>query len=84
MIRSPHTIIKITPEEMRSKKNPEIQHFRVPGCKVIVHVLKVKSDKFEPKSKSHILLGYSGTMRGIDSTMQKLKKNHHKLRRSIF
>lgn len=56
--RSPSSCSGRTPEEIWSAKIPDIRHVRVFGCKAMVHVPKVKRRKFDPKSKSHILIGY--------------------------
>jgi hypothetical protein len=50
--RSPHIILKnMTPEEAFSKKKPSVEHLRIFGCPVYVHVPKDKRKKLEPSGK---------------------------------
>lgn len=60
--RSPSRVISNkTPEEMWSGVRPELSHFRVFGCKAMMHVPKEKRKKFDPKSIQCIMVGYSET-----------------------
>jgi hypothetical protein len=58
--RSPHHILKnMTPEEAFSGKNPIVEHLRIFGCHVYIHVLKDKRKKLEPSRKKGIFVGHS-------------------------
>jgi hypothetical protein len=58
--RSPHRILKnMTPEEAFSEKKPNVEHLRIFGCPVYIHVPKEKIKKLEPLGKKGIIVGYS-------------------------
>jgi hypothetical protein len=58
--RSPHRILKnMTLEEAFSRKKPSVEHLRIFGCPVYIHVLKDKRNKLEPSGKRGIFVGYS-------------------------
>jgi hypothetical protein len=60
--RSPHRILKnMTPEEAFSRKKPSVEHLRIFGCPVYIHVPKDKRKKLEPSGKKGIFVGYSDT-----------------------
>ena len=60
--RSPHRMLKnMTPEEAFSGKKPSVEHLRIFGCFVYIHVPKDKRKKFEPSGKKGIFVGYSET-----------------------
>jgi hypothetical protein len=59
-IRSPHRVLKdMTPEEAFSGKKPSVEHLRIFGCLVYVHVPKEKRKKLDPSGKKGIFVGYS-------------------------
>jgi hypothetical protein len=56
----PHCILKnMTPEESFSRKKPNVEHLRICGCHVYVHIPKDKRKKLEPSGKKGIFVGYS-------------------------
>jgi hypothetical protein len=58
--RSPHRILKnMTPKEAFSGKKPSVEHLRIFGCPVYIHVTKYKRKKLEPSGKRGIFVGYS-------------------------
>jgi hypothetical protein len=58
--RSPHRILKnTTPEEAFSGKKPTVEHLRIFGCPVYIHVPKDKRKKLEPSGKRGIFVGCS-------------------------
>jgi hypothetical protein len=58
--RSPHRILKdMTPEEAFSGKKPNVEHLRIFGCHVYIHIPKDKRKKLEPSGKKGILVGYN-------------------------
>jgi hypothetical protein len=58
--RSPHRILKdMTPEEAFSRKKPNVEHLRIFGCPVYIHIPKDKRKKLEPSGKKGIFVGYS-------------------------
>jgi transposase InsO family protein len=60
--RSPRRILKkMTPEEAFSGKKPSVEHLRIFGCPVYIHVPKDKRKKLEPSGKKGIFVGYSET-----------------------
>jgi hypothetical protein len=46
------------PEEMFSKKKPEVSHLKIFGCPVFVHIPKERRTKFDPSRKKGIFVGY--------------------------
>jgi hypothetical protein len=48
-----------TPEEAFSGKKPCVEHLRIFGCLVYIHVPKDKRKKLEPSGKKGIFVGYS-------------------------
>jgi hypothetical protein len=58
--RSPHRILKdMTPEEAFSGKKPNVEHLRIFGCPVYIHIPKDKRKKLEPSGKKGIFVGYN-------------------------
>jgi len=58
--RSPHRILRnMTIEESFLGKKPSIEHLRIFGCPVYIHVPKDKRKKLEPLGKRGIFIGYS-------------------------
>jgi hypothetical protein len=58
--RSPHRVLKdMTPEEAFSGKKPSVEHLRIFGCLVYVHVPKEKRKKLDPSGKKGIFVGYN-------------------------
>ena len=47
-----------TPEEMFTRKKPEVSHLKIFGCPVFVHIPKEKRNKLEPSGKKGIFVGY--------------------------
>jgi hypothetical protein len=47
-----------TPEEMFSRKKPEVSHLKIFGCPVFVHIPKEKRTKVDPSGKKGIFVGY--------------------------
>jgi hypothetical protein len=62
--RSPHRIFKnMTHEEALSRKKPSVEHLRIFGCLVYIHVPKDKRKKLEPSGKRGIFVGYSESLK---------------------
>jgi hypothetical protein len=62
--RSPHKVLENkTPEEMFSGEKSEVNHLRIFGCPVFVHVHKEKRTKLDPSRKNGIFVGYSDTLK---------------------
>jgi hypothetical protein len=58
--RSPHRILKnMTLEEAFSRKKPNVEHLRIFGCPLYIHVPKDTRKKLEPSGKTRIFVGYS-------------------------
>jgi hypothetical protein len=49
----------MTPGEAFSGKKPTVEHLRIFGCHVYIHVPKDKRKKLEPSGKRGIFVGYS-------------------------
>ena len=47
-----------TPEEMFSRKKPEVSHLKIFGFPVFVHISKEKITKLDPSEKKGIFFGY--------------------------
>jgi hypothetical protein len=47
-----------TPEEMFSRKKPEVSHLKIFVCPVFVHIPKEKRNKLDPSGKKGIFVGY--------------------------
>ena len=58
--RSPHAILgEKTPEEVFTGKKPTVDHMRIFGTPMYIHVPKEKRSKLEPFRKKGIFVGYS-------------------------
>ena len=58
--KSPHAILgDKTPEEVFTGKKPAIDHMRIFGTLVYIHVPKEKRSKLEPSRKKGTFVGYS-------------------------
>jgi hypothetical protein len=61
--RSPHRALgNKTPEEIFTKEKPEVDHLRIFGCPMYMHVPKEKRSKLDPSGKKGIFVGYSETL----------------------
>jgi hypothetical protein len=59
---SPHKVLENkTLEEMFSGEKSEVNHLRIFGCPVFVHVPKEKRTKLDPSGKNGIFVGYNDT-----------------------
>jgi hypothetical protein len=47
-----------TPEEMFTRKKPEVSHLKIFGCLVFIHLPKEKRNKLDPSGKKGIFVGY--------------------------
>ena len=57
---TPHRVLKNkTPEEVFFGKKPEVNHLRIFGCPVYIHITKEKRTKLDPSGKKGIFVGYS-------------------------
>ena len=62
--RSPHAILdEKTPEEVFTKKKRAVDHMRIFGTPVYVHVPKKKRAKLEPSGKKGLFVGYSDCLK---------------------
>jgi hypothetical protein len=58
--RSPHRILKnMIPKEVSPRKKPSVEHLRIFGCPIYIHVPKEKRKKLETSGKKDIFVGYS-------------------------
>ena len=58
--RSPHAILgEKTPEEVFTNKKPAVDHMRIFGTPVYIHVPKEKRAKLEHSGKKDIFVGYN-------------------------
>lgn len=69
--RSMHQRLKdMTPKEAFIGEKPEIDHLRIFGCHVYIHVLREKRTKLDPARKQGIFVGYSESAKVTESTSQ--------------
>jgi hypothetical protein len=54
-----HILKDMTLEEAFSRKKPNLEHLRIFGCPVYIHIPKDKRKKLEPSGKKGIFVGYS-------------------------
>ena len=58
--RTPHRVLENkTPEEVFFSKKPEVNHLRIFGYPVYIHIPKEKRKKLDPSGKKGIFVGYS-------------------------
>ena len=56
----PHRVLENkTPKEVFSGKKPEVNHLRIFGCPVYIHIPREKRTKIDPSGKKGIFVGYS-------------------------
>ena len=48
-----------TPKEVFSGKKPKVNHLKIYGCPVYIHIPKEKRTKLDPSGKKGIFVGYS-------------------------
>jgi hypothetical protein len=68
----------MTPEEAFSGKKPSVEHLRIFGCPVYIHVPKDKRKKLEPSGKKGIFVGNSESSKSYKiyvSVQQKVEIN---------
>lgn len=53
-----------TPEEIWSKKKPNISHLKIFGCEAMIHLPKEKRKKWDSKSHKAIFIGYCDNTKG--------------------
>lgn len=77
--RSPtQSLGKKTPYEMWTGRKPNISHMRIFGCEAMVHVPKEKRQKWDPKSRQMLFLGYCDDTKGYrlwDPVSRKMVKS---------
>ena len=57
---TPHRVLKDkTPEEAFFGKKLEVNHLRIFGCLVYIHILKEKRTKLDPSGRKGIFVGHS-------------------------
>ena len=57
---TPHRVLKNkTPEEVFSGKKLEVNHLRIFGCLVYIHIPKEKRTKLDPSGRKGVFVGYS-------------------------
>jgi hypothetical protein len=60
--RCPHKVLDAkTPEEVFTGSKPSVEHLRIFGSPVYIHIPKEKRTKLEPSGKKGIFVGYSET-----------------------
>ena len=60
--RCPHKVLEAkTPEEDFTGCKPSVEHLRIFGSPVYIHIPKEKRTKLEPSGKKGIFVGYSET-----------------------
>jgi hypothetical protein len=60
--KSPHKVLENkTPDEIFSGEKPEVNHLRIFGCPIFVHVPKENRTKLDPSRKNGICFGYNDT-----------------------
>ena len=58
--RIPHIALgNKTPEEMFTGENPEVNHLKIFGCLVYLHIPREKKSKLDPSGKKGLFVGYS-------------------------
>ena len=61
---TPHRVLdNKTLEETFSDEKPEVNHLRIFGCPVYVHIPKEKRTKLDPSGKKGIFVGYSENLK---------------------
>jgi hypothetical protein len=59
---SPHHVLRNkTPDEFFTGEKPKVNHLRIFGCPIYVHVPKDKRSKLDPLGKKGIFVGYNET-----------------------
>ena len=48
-----------TPEEMFTGEKPEVNHLKIFGCLVYIHIPEEKRSKLDPSRKKEFFVGYS-------------------------
>ena len=73
--RTPHQIIyNKTPEEAFSEEKPEVNHLRIFGFLVNIHIPKEKRTKLDPSRRKGIFVGYSDTSKTYRIYFPRFKK----------
>jgi transposase InsO family protein len=76
--RSPtKRIPEMTPEEAWTGVKPNLEHLRVFGCKAMCHVPKERRQKWDPKSREMLFVGYCDETKGyriMDPETKKITK----------
>ena len=64
----------MTPEEVFSRKKPEVGHFQIFGCITYSYVPSEKRKKLEPMARRGIFVGYSETSKALHIYLPSLRK----------
>lgn len=67
--RVPNKALKVTPYELWFKRKPNLNYFKVWGCRAIVRLPKPKIKKLGQKAIECIFLGYAEHSKDIDSLL---------------
>jgi hypothetical protein len=58
--KNPHKTFKnMTPKEAVTGVKPEVEHFRIFGCSIYIHVPKKKRTKLDPSKRKGTFVGYN-------------------------
>ena len=72
---TPHQVLdNKTPEEDFSREKPEVNHLRIFGFPVYIHIPKEKRTKLDPSWKNGIFIGYNDTSNSYQIYFLILKK----------
>jgi transposase InsO family protein len=70
-----------TPEEMFTRKKPEVSHLKIFGCPVFIHIPKEKRNKLDPSGKKGIFVGYCEVSKAFKIYIP--GQNHIKISRDV-
>ena len=76
------TLRDITPYEAWHKVKPDLSHIRLFGSLVMVHIPKERRLKWDRKAETHILVGFSETVKGY--RVYDLKRNIITVKRDVI
>ena len=75
---TPHRVLKNkTPKEVLSSKKSEINHLRIFGCPVYIHIPKGKRKKLDLSRKKGIFVGYSEILKPLQNILPRIQEDQH-------
>ena len=75
-VKDPHRVLENkTHEEVFSSKKLEVNHIRIFGSPVYIHIPKEKRTKLDPSKRKGIFVGYFESLKGLQNILLRIQED---------